>query len=217
MENDEQVMVIPRDNMVEEAGDFRGAQIWSGTGVDKHILKMFRNAQYRPRKEVETDSTWKQTIPYVIFRWFDAAGVPYLFQYTRTKQQGEARLHGLRSLGIGGHINPVDSLSLDGATPWEAYTAGMHREVTEELHTGESGVGKLTFVGLLNDESNEVGKVHLGLLHIWDIECPILKPLEGNMDFAGLEPLPQLRRNIDKFETWSQICLRDLAVALTRR
>src|SRR5438067_13089831 len=85
------------------------------------------HTSYQPRASMEQDPSFKQLIPYVIFRYRDAAGQTMLFQYTRGKGQGESRLHAKRSIGVGGHI------SADDAAQVSAYEEGMRRELEEEV------------------------------------------------------------------------------------
>ena len=123
---------------------------------------------FRARRDVEDDPGFKQIIPYVIFRSGDA-----VFTYRRGKQQGESRLHSLRSLGVGGHVAEEDA---DGQSTLDAYELALRRELDEEVAIGSEGV--LSRVGLINDDGNPVGAVHLGVVHVYDLESPSIKPRE---------------------------------------
>jgi predicted NUDIX family phosphoesterase len=160
------------------------------------------HTSYQPRSAMETDPSFKQLIPYVIFRHRDAGGLTQLFQYTRGKGQGESRLHAKRSVGIGGHI------SADDAAQRSAYDEGMRRELEEEVIISTPYRGKM--VGLINDDETEVGRVHLGVIHLLDVERPAVQPRENEIIEAGFRPVSELLADMSRFETWSQICLKAL-------
>jgi predicted NUDIX family phosphoesterase len=153
---------------------------------------------------MEEDPSFKQLIPYVIFRHRDAAGQISVFQYTRGKGQGEGRLHSKRSVGVGGHIS-IEDRSSDDAVP---YSEGMRRELAEEIIVDTPYTEQC--VGLINDDETPVGRVHLGVVHIFDVEQPAVRPREAEILEAGFRPVDELLANLDGFETWSQICLRAL-------
>jgi predicted NUDIX family phosphoesterase len=154
-------------------------------------------AQFRPRSEVEEDPSLKQIIPYVIFRAGDV-----VFCYTRGKSQGEARLHRLRSLGVGGHVAEDDA---DGKATREAYETALRREIDEEVDIRTDGW--IRCVGLINDDSNPVGQVHLGVVHLYEIESPTVVPREEGLAGAEFLPVDRIRELRPEFETWSQICI----------
>jgi predicted NUDIX family phosphoesterase len=144
-------------------------------------------------------------IPYVIFRYRDAQSVESVFQYTRGKGQGEGRLHSKRSVGIGGHISADDAARPQGAG---AYDEGLRRELAEEVIIDTPYLQKC--VGLINDDETEVGRVHLGVVHMFDVERPAVMPRESEIIECGFRPVKQLLTELSGFETWSQICLRAL-------
>ncbi len=145
----ERVLVVPTE-LFRSLGYFQGFS----SNVDRYVNRPFDPAQtsYRPRAEVEHDPAFKQLIPYVIFRHRDAAGQTSLFQYTRGKGQGEARLHSKRSVGIGGHIAADDGIS-DCSRP---YAEGMRRELEEEVIVDTPL--EMHCVGLINDDETPVGR-----------------------------------------------------------
>ncbi len=158
---------------------------------------------------MEQDPSFKQLIPYIILRANDSEGRTLVFQYTRGKGQGESRLHSKKSVGIGGHISAVDDTvgnSADAAHA--AYGEGMRRELAEEVAIDSPYVDRC--VGLINDDSTEVGSVHLGVVHVFDLETPAVRPLETDIVDAKFQPLEQILAEIDRYESWSQICLRAL-------
>jgi len=195
----EHVLVVPTA-VFHRLGHFQG---FCGE-VDRYLKGLLDpvHTSYRPRSAMEQDPSYKQLIPYVIFRHRDAAGRTQIFQYTRGKGQGESRLHAKRSIGIGGHISAED------AAQASAYAEGMRRELQEEVLIETPYREQLA--GLINDDETEVGKVHLGVVHLLDVERPAIQPRESEIIEAGFRPLGELLAGLDRFETWSQICLRAL-------
>lgn len=164
--------------------------------TDKILSIISRYYEFMPRPEAEKDPGYKQIIPYVAIRRGNQA---YLLR--RLKKGGESRLHGLLSLGVGGHIN---SQADEGE---DALMRGLMRELNEEvaLH----GSINLRFKGLINDDTNGVGSVHLGLYYILetngDVEVRETEKLTG--EWADMDMLPQMA---PEMETWSQIVLEHL-------
>jgi len=133
-----------------------------------------------------------------------------VLHYVRGKKSGEQRLVSKGSIGIGGHMNDEDEglFALDEA----AYLEGVRREVCEELKIGTKFKNRV--VALLNDDSNEVGKVHLGVVHVFDLDEPTVEKNEAMItNLAFLSP-EELRERRDLLESWSQICLDGLGELL---
>jgi len=197
----EQVLVVPTA-LFHKLGHFQGFS----AEVDRYLGELLnqRHTSYRPRHEVEQDPSFKQLIPYVVLRHADASGRVNVFQYTRGRGQGEGRLHSKRSIGIGGHISAIDADHADRA----AYHEGMRRELDEEIEIGSPYTQRC--VGLINDDETEVGRVHLGVVHLFDVEQPRVQPREADIQSAGFLPLSDILTDLGSFETWSQICLRAL-------
>ncbi|MFP6620128.1 MAG: phosphoesterase [Pirellulaceae bacterium] len=198
----EHVLVVPTA-LFHEVGYFQG---FTGQ-VDGYLERVLDPTQisYRPRSEMEEDPSFKQFIPYVLFRFTDEAGDLHLFQYTRGKGQGEKRLHSKRSVGIGGHISSVDA---DVGAASDPYQEGMRRELEEEVVINTPYQSQC--VGMINDDLTEVGKVHLGVVHIFDVERPDVQSREDEIMDAGFRPVTDLMSQLDQFESWSEICLRAL-------
>src|SRR5262249_20199329 len=142
----ERVLVVPAA-VLHEAGAFQGFS----PRVEDYLPRLLDPARlsYRPRAEVETDPSFKQLIPYVGLRWGGQ-----LVHYPRGSKATEARLRALRSVGVGGHIRAEDTGLFE-----DAYRAGMLRELQEEVYLETTY--QETCVGLINDDSNPVGQVHL--------------------------------------------------------
>ncbi len=198
----EQVLVVPT-SMFHELGHFQGFS----SDIDRYLEELINpeHTSYRPRGEMEDDPSFKQLIPYVIFRHTDESGNVSVFQYTRGKGQGEKRLHAKRSCGIGGHISSDDEQSEGDLNP---YQEGMQRELSEEVSINTKYTEKM--VGLINDDETEVGKVHLGVVHIFDVESPDVQSREDEIMETGFHPVEELLQELEGFETWSQICLKAL-------
>lgn len=163
-----------------------------------------------PRPAAETDPTHKQWIPYVLIR--NSRGE--LAAYPR--QGTEARLHGWWSVGIGGHINPVDH-SGRGANRrelWrEALWTGLRRELAEEFPAATEGATR--FLGLIHESRTEVGRVHLGAVFLHEIRATNATP---GPELAGLQWLPRtaLGRGdwpLERFELWSRLALQLLSTS----
>lgn len=199
----EHVLVVPTE-VFHRLGHFQG---FCGE-PDRYLADLLKpgHVSYRPRSEMEQDPCFKQLIPYVIFRHLNAAGDDTVFQYTRGKGQGEQRLHSKRSVGVGGHISADDLAAV--RTHADVYAEGMRRELDEEVRIETPRQERC--VGLINDDETEVGRVHLGVVHLVDVTEPNVFPREDEIIEAGFRPVEQLLRELDGFETWSQICLRAL-------
>jgi predicted NUDIX family phosphoesterase len=200
----EHVLVVPTE-VFHGLGYFQG---FCGD-VDRYLKGLLdpSHTSYRPRGEMEQDPSFKQLIPYVIFRHRDASGATHLFQYTRGKGQGESRLHAKRSIGVGGHISADDAAQSHAAQP-SAYEEGMRRELDEEVLISSPYRGRM--MGLINDDQTEVGRVHLGVVHVLDVDRPAVQPREEDLIDARFCPVAELLTATQQFETWSQICLRAL-------
>ena len=193
----EQVMVIPTE-LFHSCGHFQGFCQDTEAYLDKLLDP--NQTQYLPRDKMEQDPSYKQLIPYCIFQYRDPQGDIQLFQYTRGKGQGESRLHSKRSIGIGGHISSLD------AAESSPYREGMRRELDEEVVIDCQY--SETCAGLLNDDENEVGRVHLGVVHLIDCLQPRVTAREQEIADAGFQTIGEIMNNIDQYETWSQICLK---------
>jgi predicted NUDIX family phosphoesterase len=197
----EHVLVVPTE-LFHQLGYFQG---FCGD-ADRYLGQLLNaaNTSYRPRGEMEENPGFKQLIPYVIFRHRDVAGIDHLFQYTRGKGMGENRLHSKRSVGIGGHISVEDRTQEDNVP----YTEGMRRELEEEVIIDTPFIDRC--VGLINDDQTPVGQVHLGIVHLFDVEQPAVQPRESEILDAGFRPVKDLLAELDRFESWSQFCLQAL-------
>ena len=198
MYEDESVLVIKRE-LFDEIGAFQGIS----TEIDKY-LPVFLNPSnnfFIHRELAEDDPTHKQIIPYAIFKHGDK-----FLKYLRGKKSGEQRLASKSSIGIGGHINQDDfnSSSLEKDT----YLTGIEREINEELIIN-CDYNNLP-IALINDDSNDVGQVHLGVVHLFDLESDQVEAGEANIENLEFLSIDDLLREKDNLESWSQICVDHL-------
>lgn len=210
----EHVLVVPT-TLFHQIGHFQGFC----ADVQKYVEPLLESQQisYQPRASMEQDPSFKQLIPYVIFQYDDADGRQHLFQYTRGSGQGESRLHAKLSIGVGGHISSEDALAQDSESTQASnnispdkspYFVGMQRELDEEVRIDTDFEARC--VGLINDDETEVGKVHLGVVHIFQVATPDVRPNEDEIIEAGFRSVDELRQRLDRMETWSSYCFRAL-------
>lgn len=199
----EEVLVVERD-LLEEIGMFEGLKT---EGADDAVEVLLREEShfFLERSEAEDDPSHKQLIPYCIFKCGDR-----VLHYTRGKAGGENRLHAKLSIGVGGHINPVDMG--EGRAGAAAYYAAVQRELDEELEINCDY--EMRIIGLLNDESNPVGQVHLGVVHLVELETEEVSSREDALTDLSWATVEELNGALfDRLETWSQLCAKGLAEA----
>ena len=197
MKKDERVLVVPGAQL-DRLGRFQGFSPDAERYLSELLVPEFMD--YRPRSQVEEDPGYKQIIPYVVFR--SGEGV---FCYRRGQSQGESRLHRLRSLGVGGHVAEEDA---QGGRTLDAYETALRRELEEEVAIGSPG--QIRRVGLINDDATPVGRVHLGVVHLYELDRPDVRPREDGLAEASFHPVATVRSLRSEFETWSQICIDSL-------
>ena len=174
--------------------------------VQAYLTRIRDHGFFLERRKAEQDSSFKQIIPYMAIKKDDQ-----VMLLERSDKQGEARLHGKRSIGIGGHINPVD---VDAA---DILLEGLRREVQEELHVD----GSLDYrvAGFLNDDSSDVGSVHFGLVVVADASNAQVSIRETDMmdgRFVARSELVDLHAaEPDRFETWSALLVERLDEVLS--
>lgn len=199
---EEYVLVFPTQ-LLERIGAFQGLSF----ELDKYLDVILdpKNHTYLKRKEAESNPTYKQLIPYAILRYEGK-----VFVYRRGKLQGEKRLLGNFSLGIGGHISVTDP-SLFGTS----YDDGLKREINEEVYVESNYTQRVA--ALLNDDSNDVGKVHFGIVHVLALEKPLVEPKEKSINETKFLSTNELQKDIDKFENWSKICIKNIQRLIVQR
>lgn len=184
----EHVLCVTREDMFPDGA-------WHGfvdTGLERAVTVIRERSFFMPRAEVEEDPAYQQIIPYVVFRHGDR-----YFLTRRLKASGEKRLRQQYSLGVGGHINPGD---LDGGDP---INDGLRREWEEEVEY--LGHFEARMLGLINDESAPVSKVHLGVVFLVDGDSPEIAIRETEKLSGELLTLEEMRIFYLGMESWSQI------------
>jgi len=201
MAQEEKVLVVER-KVLEEAGEFEGLAF----DAEYYLGKIFVPGvpRFMPRSQAEVDPSFKQIIPYVIM----ACDGRYL-SYVRGTRAGEKRLVGNRSIGIGGHINPADNEAPLFDTDFrQMYLTAVEREVAEEVFVETGHTDRI--VALLNDESNEVGSVHLGIVHVWNLDEPKVNKREQMITQMSFKTVAELQKVRETMETWSGLCVDKL-------
>lgn len=186
---DEEILVVARADLFW-CGPFRGV---STAGLDEYLSRVRRHGVFKRRGDVEEDPSLKQIIPYLVVR---SDSRIMLFQRARTG--GEERLHGLFSIGVGGHVAKSDA---PGAA--EAIAEGLRRELEEELSVG--GAWSARLIGALNDDENKVGQVHFGLVHVVEVPSGDVTIRETDRLTGRLASLDEVRAAYPHMETWSQL------------
>ncbi len=196
MPADERVLCIPTSHF-HALGYFHGGRR-TDEAYRAALLDPARFS-FHARSQVETDPSFKQLIPYVLLRHDDS-----LFHYRRGATGTETRLRSLRSLGIGGHISETDA-----AGPGDPYANGTMRELMEEVTIAANWTERL--LGFINDDRTPVGSVHLGIVHLFNLDRAEVRSNEAALADAGFAPIATLSSEREQFETWSQFALEMLA------
>ena len=186
----ERVLVLPRAD-VPGGCDFHGVRAAQRGLLAKLRATVAAHGRYLDRPAAEDDPTHKQLIPYVVVR--DAERV---FLMHRSDAGGDPRLHGKASIGVGGHLNPVDEGD-------DALMSGLRREWLEELEADWEPEFEL--IGLLNDDSNPVGAVHLGVVFSVQANGRAVDVREHDKLIGGFAGTDELAASWPRLETWSQL------------
>jgi predicted NUDIX family phosphoesterase len=192
---DELVFVVPRASIADEAG-------WYGIrtdDLDAFLEALERDGRYEARTAMEVDPSFKQVIPYLVLRDGER-----FFLMRRTKGGVDARLHDRYSIGVGGHLNPGDGGVL----------GGLRREWHEELVAEFEPDFQL--VGLLNDDTTEVGAVHLGAVYVADATGRTVEIRETDKLSGAFAEPHEVAAVVDRMETWSRLCFEFLDRAAVR-
>ena len=190
----EQVLCVKREDMFPDGA-------WHGfvsEDLDRHQALIRERHFFMSRSAVENDPGYQQIIPYVVFR-HDGR----YFLTHRLRASSEKRLRKQYSLGIGGHINPGD---LEAGDP---ILDGLRREWGEEVVY--DGRFETQLIGLLNDDSSPVSKVHLGVVFLVDGDTPNISIRETEKLAGELLTLEEMRIYYLGMESWSQMVYDRLA------
>jgi predicted NUDIX family phosphoesterase len=180
----ERVLVVPRDRIMDARG-WRGIRRVDAT---RHLDVIAAEGRFEPRAAMERDPRFKQVIPYLVLRDGDR-----YFLMRRTRAGGDVRLHDRFSIGVGGHLNPGD----------RDVAGGLAREWSEELVT--DFVPEFRLLGLLNDDTTEVGSVHLGVVYLAEAAGRSVAVRETDKLEGGFAAPAAVGAVYDRLETWSQL------------
>ena len=192
----ERVFVVPRPAVLDESG-------WYGLrtdGLEAFVAALARDGRYEPRNVMEQNPAFKQVIPYLVLR----DGERY-FLMQRTAAGGDPRLHGRYSIGVGGHLNPGDGNLL----------GGLRREWDEELVA--DFVPTFRLVALLNDDTTEVGAVHLGAVYLAEAAGRPVAIRETDKLTGSFVAPADVGRVADGLETWSRLTFEFLEARTASR
>ncbi len=189
---DELVLVVPRAAVPE----FQGFLPFDRAGV----LDLVGQGRFMARRQAEHDEDFKQIIPYAVFMAGDR-----IFKYRRGSKGGESRLFGLVSIGVGGHMSACDADAQGGL-----YDAAFARELSEEVEMADVIANDVR--GLINDDSNPVGRVHLGVVHLIRVAAPLVRSREDELVDDGFALPAELAARPEELETWARICLENWPV-----
>lgn len=204
MATEERVLCFER-RLLEELGVFQGLH----QEVEKYlsVATASANLTYLNRSAAELDKRYKQLIPYVLIICNGK-----ILRYRRGKGGQETRLHGLFSVGIGGHISEEDH-GLFNASDRGYYEEGMRRELMEEV---DIDAEHAPAVALINDDSTEVGYVHFGVVHVLQVPDDSIVGRRSGIVGPEFVPLAEAVKDLTIYESWSRLCLEQLDLLLAK-
>ena len=202
MATEERVLCFKR-KLLEELGVFQGLSL----DIEKYLPVVTASAHviYLNRSEAEQDKSHKQLIPYVLIICNDK-----ILRYRRGKGGGETRLHGLYSVGVGGHISEEDHGLFSNA---QGYHDGMRRELLEEVAIAEE---KDAAVALINDDNTEVGLVHFGVVHVMAVADEKIVGRRSGIAAPEFISVADAAKDLAGYESWSRFCLENLDTLLAK-
>ncbi len=195
----EEMILVVRRSLFDALGSFQGLNF----DVERYLPAFLarENNFFMPRSAAESDPSFKQIIPYVLLTHEGR-----VLHYGRGKKAGEQRLVAKGSVGIGGHMNDTDEGLF--AMDRDAYNISVQREVGEELQLNSAYTNRT--VAVLNDDSTEVGRVHLGVVHVFELETADVRKGEAMITELQFLDRAGLAARREAMETWSQICFDHL-------
>src|SRR6266436_936070 len=195
---EENILVIKR-SLFDQLGSFQGLNFEPQKYLNALLSR--GNNFFLSRTKAETDPTHKQIVPYALIAFENK-----VLYYVRGKKAGEQRLVAKGSIGIGGHMNETDESLF--ALDQQAYRVGVEREVNEEITIDTQFEDRI--VALLNDDTTDVGRVHLAIVHVFKLAEPKVEKREAMITGLTFLTKEELLSRRGTMETWSQICLDSL-------
>jgi predicted NUDIX family phosphoesterase len=202
MATEERVLCFRR-SLLEELGVFQGLSL----EIEKYLPVVTSASQilYLNRSDAEHDKRYKQLIPYVLVFCNDR-----ILRYRRGKGGQETRLHGLYSVGVGGHISEEDHGLFSNRL---GYHEGMRRELMEEVAIDEVNDAA---VAAINDDSSEVGFVHFGVVHVIHVASEAIVGRRSGIVSPEFVPVAEAVGESSGYESWSRFCLENLDALLSK-
>jgi predicted NUDIX family phosphoesterase len=202
MASEERVLCFER-RLLDDLGLFQGLRL----EINKYlpVVTSPRHLVYLNRSEAEQDRRYKQLIPYVLMICNDR-----ILRYRRGRGGQETRLHGLYSVGIGGHISEEDHGLFSND---QGYREGMRRELMEEVAVDEVNESA---VAVINDDSTEVGFVHFGVVHMMRLATETIVGRRSGIVAPEFIPFQEAVGNVSGYESWSRFCLENLDLLLSK-
>src|ERR1017187_794285 len=203
MATEERVLCFER-KLFEKLGVFQGLSL----EVEKYlpVFTATANVLYLNRSEAELDKRYKQLIPYALIICNDK-----ILRYRRGRGGQETRLHGLYSVGVGGHISEEDNGLFSSSQL--GYHDAMRRELVEEVNINAT---REAAVAVINDDSTEVGYVHLGVVHVVSVSDESVAGNRSGIVGPEFIPIGDAVKNPDAYESWSRFCLENLDALLVK-
>jgi predicted NUDIX family phosphoesterase len=199
----EKVLVFPA-SVLEKLPPFDKFTTKTSRYIDEILDE--KNLLFIDREQAENEPQYKQLIPYQIIY---NPSQDEVFTYVRGENGRESRIHKMRSLGVGGHVNETDLI--DGKSLVVAYHVGKHRELDEELYFAPSIIDVSYISGIIYDDSTNVGKVHFGIVHTIQIRRSSgVKSKEDSLADAKFMSVREVKKSVGEFETWSQLVIANL-------
>ncbi|KRG10385.1 NUDIX domain-containing protein [Staphylococcus sp. NAM3COL9] len=198
---DEMITVVPRTILFNsEKNQFNGF-LDKNSEKGQDIFDALSKYEIKRRGDMEEDPTYKQLVSYCILENENDE----ILVYERLSGGGESRLHGQSSIGVGGHMNDV----IGAGSINEVLRINAQRELEEEVGLSESKSQNLAYIGFINDDTNEVGEVHLGVVFKIKVNSNDVEAKET--DTLKIKWVNQSKiDNYDDFETWSTLILQSI-------
>ncbi|MGX0020162.1 putative NUDIX family phosphoesterase [Staphylococcus hominis] len=198
---DEQIIVVSRELLFDNEKNAFNGFLSKNDGQGEEIFNTFKNYEVKRRGDMEEDPSYKQLISYCLLENENDE----ILVYQRLSGGGEERLHGQSSVGVGGHMNNVvgaDSIN-------EVLRVNAQRELNEEVGLSEDRSQNMEYIGFINDDTNAVGKVHIGVVFKIKVKSSDVEVRETDTLKINWVSQDEIN-NLNHFESWSALILKDL-------
>ncbi|MCG7420204.1 NUDIX domain-containing protein [Macrococcus epidermidis] len=197
---DEQIIVVNRETIFNHEKNHFNGFISIEDQKALEIYETLSKYEVKRRGDMEEDPSYKQLISYCILENENDE----ILVYERLTGGGEARLHGLSSIGIGGHMNQLDDTQIEGVLLDNAA-----RELEEEVGVKDVNPLNLNLIGFINDDDNEVGRVHIGL--VFKLKVKASEVYVNETDTLKIEWKPEnTLMQVAEYESWSRIIIESI-------